>query len=154
MPDMLVKLYDLPDPAPVLQALKADGVVIRRAGEADRAGLKAWLLARFEGWWPEAESALGLDPAACFLAFEGEALLGFACYDVAARNFFGPTGVDETARGRGIGKGLLLTVLAEQRAQGYGYAIIGGVGPAVFYEKAVGAALIPGSDPGIYPPRN
>jgi len=33
---------------------------------------------------------------------------------------------------------------------GYAYAIIGGVGPASFYEKAVGAKLIEGSDPGIY----
>jgi hypothetical protein len=36
------------------------------------------------------------------------------------------------------------------KSQGYAYAIIGGVGPATFYEKAVGAKLIEGSDPGIY----
>ena len=36
------------------------------------------------------------------------------------------------------------------RAEGYGYAIIGGVGPAQFYEKCVGAVLIPDSSPGIY----
>lgn len=37
-------------------------------------------------------------------------------------------------------------------AQGYAYAIIGGVGPHVqgFYEKAVGAVLIEGSEPGVY----
>ena len=29
-------------------------------------------------------------------------------------------------------------------------AIIGGVGPAGFYERAVGATLIPGSEKGIY----
>ena len=33
--------------------------------------------------------------------------------------------------------------------EGYGYAIIGGVGPAPFYEKVCGAFTIPGSDPGI-----
>ena len=36
------------------------------------------------------------------------------------------------------------------KALGYGYAIIGGVGPAEFYEKAVGATIIQGSEPGIY----
>ena len=36
------------------------------------------------------------------------------------------------------------------KAQGYAYGIIGGVGPASFYEKAVGAVLIDGSNPGIY----
>ena len=34
--------------------------------------------------------------------------------------------------------------------QGYGYAIIGGVGPAEFYAKTVGAIPIEGSEPGIY----
>lgn len=33
---------------------------------------------------------------------------------------------------------------------GYAYAIIGGVGPAAFYEKTVGAILIPDSAPGVY----
>lgn len=72
--------------------------------------------------------------------------MGFACYDATAPNFFGPTGVDEAARGRGIGYGLLLSVLYAQKAQGYAYAIIGGVGPAEFYEKTVGAVIIPGSE--------
>jgi hypothetical protein len=37
-------------------------------------------------------------------------------------------------------------------AGGYAYAIIGGVDAtmALFYEKKVNAALIPGSSPGIY----
>jgi hypothetical protein len=34
---------------------------------------------------------------------------------------------------------------------GYAYAIIGGVGPAAFYEKVCGAFVIPGSERGIYP---
>lgn len=36
------------------------------------------------------------------------------------------------------------------RAAGYAYAIIGGVGPADFYARAVGAVEIPDSTPGIY----
>jgi hypothetical protein len=36
------------------------------------------------------------------------------------------------------------------RQQGYGYAIIGGVGPADYYSKAVGAVPIDGSEPGVY----
>jgi hypothetical protein len=36
------------------------------------------------------------------------------------------------------------------REMGYGYAIIGGVGPAEFYEKAVGAKIIEGSEISIY----
>jgi hypothetical protein len=36
------------------------------------------------------------------------------------------------------------------RQQGFGYAIIGGVGPAAYYSKVVGAVAIEGSEPGIY----
>jgi hypothetical protein len=33
---------------------------------------------------------------------------------------------------------------------GYVYAIIGAAGPVHFYQKTVGAIVIPGSEPGIY----
>ena len=33
---------------------------------------------------------------------------------------------------------------------GYVYAIIGAAGPVRFYQKAVGAIIIPDSEPGIY----
>jgi hypothetical protein len=36
------------------------------------------------------------------------------------------------------------------RQQGFGHAIIGGVGPAAHYAKVVGAVAIEGSEPGIY----
>ncbi len=64
--------------------------------------------------------------------------------------FFGPTRVLDSERGKGIGKALLLRSLRAMRDEGYVYAIIGGVGPAEFYEKCVGATLIEGSTPGIY----
>jgi hypothetical protein len=36
------------------------------------------------------------------------------------------------------------------RAQGYGYAIIGGVADSAFYARTIGAVPIDGSHPGIY----
>ena len=51
---------------------------------------------------------------------------------------------------KGIGKALLVASLNALREEGYGYAIIGSVGPAVFYEKCVGAVPIEDSTPGIY----
>ena len=44
-------------------------------------------------------------------------MLGFACYDVTCRNFFGPEGVAAKERGHGIGRALLLSALHAQRAQ-------------------------------------
>ena len=55
-----------------------------------------------------------------------------------------------TEQGGGIGRALLLRSLAAMRAEGYAYAVIGGVGPQEFYKKCGGAMLIPDSVPGIY----
>jgi len=63
---------------------------------------------------------------------------------------FGPTGVLQSARGKGIGKALLLACLWSLREMGYVYAIIGAAGPVRFYQKTVGAIIIPDSEPGIY----
>jgi GNAT superfamily N-acetyltransferase len=77
-------------------------------------------------------------------------MVGFACYDASTLGYFGPTGVDEPFRGQGIGKALLLACLLEMKLKGYGYAIIGWIGPQEFYEKAVGALVIPESTPGFW----
>ena len=77
-------------------------------------------------------------------------MVGFACYEATAKDFFGPTGVNPDYRGKGIGKALLLAALHAMRAEGYAYAIIGSAGPTAFYEKEVGAIAIPDSSPGIY----
>ena len=73
-------------------------------------------------------------------------MIGFVCYDVSAIGLFGPTGVDKTQRGRGLGAALLFAALDAMKAKGHAYAIIGWVGPAEFYEKLVGATLIEGSE--------
>jgi len=53
-------------------------------------------------------------------------------------------------RGSGAGAALLFRCLEGMRELGYAYAIIGGVGPAEFYQRVCGATVIEGSDPGIY----
>jgi GNAT superfamily N-acetyltransferase len=150
MPDMLVKLYQLPPLEGALAAPFAHGVQVRRALAAEKPQVVEWMNANFGAWSPEVEATFARLPVSCFVALRGQALLGFACYDGVCRNFFGPTAVLEAERGRGIGRALLLSALHAQRAQGYGYSIIGGVGPAGFYAKTVGATLIEGSNPGIY----
>ncbi len=150
MADMLVRLYELPPLDAALEALAVDGVQVRRALLSEKPLVKTWMQTYFAAWAPEVEATFARLPVACFLALRGRALLGFACYDGICRNFFGPTAVLEAERGRGIGRALLLAALHAQRAQGYAYSIIGGVGPAGFYAKTVGAVPIEGSTPGIY----
>lgn len=151
MQDMLVKLYDLPDVGHLKDRLQNEGIVVRPALAAEKSLVVQWISQRFgEGWASEGEICFSFQPVSCFIAVREGKILGFACYEAAYRNFFGPTGVDEAHRGRGIGAWMLIECLSTMKSMGYAYAIIGGVGPADYYAKTVGASLIAGSDPGIY----
>jgi GNAT superfamily N-acetyltransferase len=149
--DMLVRLYDLPDHSAWVGRLRDSGVEIRRALPPETPVIRRFVERNFSSAWAsECDRAIQNWPVSCYLALEGESLLGFACYDATCRGFFGPTAVLERARGRGIGKALLWCALRGMAEYGYAYAIIGGVGPDKFYADAVGAVPIAGSDPGIF----
>jgi hypothetical protein len=151
MPDMLVKLYELPDAKPLLDSLRAEGIDVRRSIAPEKHYVVNWVREKFhQAWASETETTYSNHPVSCWVATKDNTLLGFACYDVTAKAFFGPTGVDETLRGKGIGKALLFGCLYDMVAQGYGYAIIGAAGPVDFYSKAVNAVAIPDSWPGVY----
>ncbi len=149
--DYLVNL-SLLAPRPDLDGkMAAAGVTIRRPLAPETRLLTEWVAERFgNGWSSEAAVALTRQPPTCFIATRAQELVGFACHDSIARGFFGPTGVAKEARGLGIGHALLLASLFDLKAMGYGYAVIGDVGPSAFYEKTVGAMPIPNSAPGVY----
>ena len=155
MADLLVRLYDLPPAAPAVERLAGKGVVVRRAAASERAVVATFARTHgSEGWANECEVAFARLPLACFVAVDGstQILLGLACYEAACRDFFGPELVRPDRRGQGIGRALLLVTLEAMRAEGYAYAIIGWASSVEFYERAVGAVVIEGSEPGIYPP--
>ena len=152
MKDMLVRLMELPDVSSLENKLsEKEKIVFRRAIPPEKHLVTEWIMEQFGAYWKsEAEVAFTRQPVSCWIAQRENTILGFACYESTARNFFGPTGTIETERGKGIGKVLLIKALESLREMGYVYAIIGGVGPAEFYEKAVGAKSIDGSDISIY----
>lgn len=151
MGDMLVKLYDLPDLAPRLRALREAGVVVRAAMAYEKLPVVAWVRAQFgDAWAGECDVAFARNPVSCFIAVDAGRLAGFACHDCTCPNFFGPMGVQAAARGRGIGGVLLGSCLQAMAARGYAYAIIGGAGSGDIYRKVAGAVDIEGSAPGIY----
>ncbi|HKL61524.1 MAG TPA: GNAT family N-acetyltransferase [Acholeplasma sp.] len=98
-------------------------------------------------WASEAKAALYKVHSSCFIAVMDKKVIGFACYDATAKGFFGPIGVDETIRGKNIGKALLLKSLEGMKYEGYQYAIIGGVSDRVseFYAKSCGSIKIENS---------
>lgn len=151
MTDLLVRLYALPDSLPADAGLRPEGATIRPAMAYEKHRVVGWVREHFgAGWASEADVAFANRPISCFVATKGGELQGFACYDATCRGFFGPLGVAEGARGRGIGRALLLSALSAMAAVGYGYAIVGGVDSPDFYVKAVGAIEVPGSVPGVY----
>ncbi len=155
MPDMLVKLYPMPDDWSFIASQAHLGITIRKPLASEKYRIIEWVRAEFgEGWASETECALASQPVTCYIAVRaagtGFELIGFACYEVAALNMFGPTGVLESCRGRGTGKALLLACLLEMKLKGYAYAVIGWAGPVDFYAKAVGAVPIPDSEASIW----
>lgn len=152
MRDMLVRLIGLPDVSETEKKLfTKDNIVLRRAIAPEKHLVSDWVMKQFGAHWKsEVEVAFSRQPISCWLAQRGNDILGFACYESTSRNFFGPTGTLESERGKGIGKTLLVKSLESLREMGYAYAIIGGVGPAEFYQKSVDARIIEGSETSIY----
>lgn len=150
MADMLVKLYDLPTISGYSK-LTDEGISIHRALAPDKGEIVEWVRKNFGNHWAsECDIAFSRQPVSCFISTKDKKVIGFACYETTYRNFFGPTGVEEIYRGKGIGKILLLECLYDMYNLGYAYAFIGGAGPMDFYKKAVNAVLVEGSTPGIY----
>lgn len=147
MADLLVNLLKLPP----LVATPAQDFSIRRAQPYEITPVRTFVTTNFtQSWADEISVGFARLPISIFIATMERELVGFAAYECTRRGYFGPTGVLPATRGKGIGKALLLASLWALREMGYVYAIIGNAGPLDFYQKAVGAIVIPDSEPGIY----
>ena len=143
MADLLVNLLKLP-------TFDEDSRV-RRAQPFELTPVRRFVDTNFSrSWADEISVGFARQPVSVFVATIERELVGFAAYECTRRGFFGPTGVLPAARSQGLGKALLLASLSALREMGYVYAIIGAAGPVHFYQKTVGAIVIPDSEPGIY----
>ena len=147
MPDLLVNLLKLPS----LGRLPDEGINIRRAQPFEITPVREFIKDNFSiAWADEISVGFANKPVSVVVATRAARVIGFAGYECTRKAFFGPTGVIESERGSGIGTALLIASLWGLRELGYVYAIIGRAGPTDFYQRAVGAIVIPDSDPGIY----
>ena len=148
--DLLVNLYSRKMDA-LAERVAGVEAIIRVALPPELHIIQNWVRDNFSDYWvSELTVAMAHQPPGCLVAIVDGELVGFACYDATARGFFGPTGVAESQRGRGIGAALLYHTLAAMKRHGYAYAVIGGVGPVEFYAGAVGAIPIEAENDGIY----
>ena len=151
MPDLLVNLLKLPLLEPTVLQMRLAGVEVRRAQPFEITPVRDFIEQNFSiSWADEISVGFANKPVSVYIATRDAHVIGFAGYECTRRSFFGPTGVLETDRGRGLGKSLLVACLWGLRELGYVYGIIGGAGPTEFYQRAVGAIVIPDSEPGIY----
>ena len=147
MPDLLINLLKLP----ALEAPSTSEFNLRRAQPFELTPVRNFVAGNFSrSWADEISVGFARQPISVFVATIDRELVGFAAYECTRRAFFGPTGVVPAAQGKGVGKALLLASLEALREMGYVYAIIGAAGPVRFYQKTVGAIIIPDSEPGIY----
>jgi len=147
MADLMVPLYDLPEP------LVPSSYEVRRPMASEGLSLQQWIAENFSrGWASEVLPGISRTPPTIFVALEKSSLLpaGFCGWDCTSLGFLGPVGVAEAHRGKGIGRAMVLYALHAMAEQGYGYAAVGYAGPVEFFRKVCGAFEIPGSTPGIY----
>jgi len=147
MPDLLVNLLRLPS----LEVISNQKISVRRAQPFEIAPVRQFIEKNFSvAWADEISVGFANKPVTVFIATRNGRVVGFAGYECTRKAFFGPTGVDEAERGRGLGKALLIASLWGLRELGYVYGIIGAAGPVEFYQQTVGAIVISDSEPGIY----
>lgn len=153
MADMLVKLYNIPDSHDIEKELLKEGIRIKKALAPDRSKVIEFAkTCAADDYSDEVQAAFCNNPITCYIATKDKKLIGFACYEATAKNFFGPMAVLESERKKGIGKVLLLKSLASMEEMGYAYAIIGWPAESAipFYEKCVEATMIEESSSGVY----
>ena len=145
MADLLVNLLKLP----VIEESRE--FIVRRAQPFELSRVREFVATNFSTSWAD-EISIGFarQPVSVYIATIQREIVGFSAYECTRRGFFGPTGVVDTAQHKGIGKALLLASLWGLREMGYVYGVIGAAGPVEFYQRMVGAIVIPDSEPGIY----
>jgi mycothiol synthase len=130
------------DPMAALTAGASERGLPYRATHAQRGDALGWIEREFGTIWRfESERAFEREIPSMFLLDHEGAIGGFAAHDANNRGlgFFGPTGVSRALRGRGMGRLLLLSSLADLRASGFSRVVIPWTDSLEFYRKSCGA---------------
>jgi GNAT superfamily N-acetyltransferase len=150
MTDMLVKLYRIRYDYGFIEKLEAEGISVYKPERDQIQPLLQWIEKLFsQESADQANLAFSSSPSCGFIAkdIKSGTLIGYACYDATGLGFFGPIGVLSEYRGKGISRALVLSCLFDMKMRGYGYAIIGNVGPTRFYEDIIKQVAVPDGNP-------
>lgn len=131
-------------PSGLVDGLRQERIDVRRLERGDEAAFAAYLAASWgAGWQYQGLQALrcGREPIPGHLALAGDAVIGFAVYDVTRPGWFGPIGTAAERRGRSVGTALLHACLFDWQRQGRQRGEIAGIGPLYVYVTACDAAI-------------
>ena len=96
MADMLVKLFNISMPVNEEEKLLENGIRIKRALATDRSKIIEYSkTCGGQDYSDEVRAAFANNPITCYIAAKDKELIGFACFEATAKNFFGPMAVSE-----------------------------------------------------------
>lgn len=99
MADMLVKLFNIPSSAEIEKELLKEGIRIKKALVPDRSKIVEFSkTCANQDYSDEVLAAFANNPVTCYIATKDKKIIGFACYEATAKNFFGPTAVLQEER--------------------------------------------------------
>ena len=133
----------LPQHRDAEEALARDGITFDRPPHEQMEPVREWVRSVFgDGWAHETKLGFGHDPVGVWVARASGELCGFGASNATGRQYFGPIGVSEAYRGRGIGRILVVKCLSDLQRDGRAYAWIPtGLGRIAFYHQAAGAKV-------------
>jgi mycothiol synthase len=123
--------------------LQQDGITVRRLTQADREPFCIYMQQHWnQGWLDETLNSYQNNPISAFLAFQHNQICGFAAYNSEGfAGHFGPTGTNESLRGKGIGRVLFYYCMRDLADQQLANAEVVWVGPISFYTRIAGAIV-------------
>ncbi len=138
------KFYTPIDALWSMEKLRREGYTVKHAKPSTLPKIQEWIHRKFGVIW-SIEAGLTKDKIDAGLLYvtnsDGE-IIGFSVYGATAPYRFGPIGVDEKHRGKGVGKALLYQTLQEMRKTGVRIAEIPWTTHLFFYASIPGITSI------------
>jgi len=114
------KFYTPIDALWTMEKLRREGYTVEQAEPSALPKIQEWIRRKFGITW-SIEAGLTkdrLDAGLLYVTNSDDEIIGFSVYGATAPYRFGPIGIDEKHRGKGIGKVLLYQTLQEMRKTG------------------------------------
>jgi len=140
--DYLIDLISFTVPRRIIRLEKMlidERIVFRKPSFAEKSKVQEWIEGRFGKFWTyEVGEAFRAPTPKVWVAEKGDEILGFSAYSALERYWFGPIGVSDQIKHKGLGTVLLFKTLDSMREEGCSTACIPWTGHLFFYTQVPG----------------